>query len=201
MRIPTRWTRLLLLGLLASTASCAVLQQVAALTRVEFALNAVRDGRLADVDLARIASYRDLGAGDVARLALAASRGALPFEFTVPVSAYNPSGNGVAATMVRFGWALDLDGREALRGTVDSTVSIPAGGTVEIPLTMRIDLVEFVGGSAESLARIALATAGAEADPTMVRLRATPVIDTPIGPISYPEPITIVRHTVGGGSP
>jgi len=29
-------------------------------------------------------------------------------------------------------------------------------------------------------------------------LRAVPVLDTPLGAIRYPEPITIVRRTVGG---
>ncbi|MEO8478906.1 MAG: hypothetical protein ABI542_04675 [Gemmatimonadota bacterium] len=201
MRNTTRWTKFVLFGLLLGTAACAVLQQAAALTRVSFALEGVRAGRLAGVDISRLTSYRDITPTDAARLALNIARGTLPLEFTLPVSAHNPSGNGVAASMVRFGWTLDLDGREALRGSLDSLITIPAGGTVEIPLTMRVDLVEFVGGSAESLARIALATAGANADPTMVRLRATPVIDTPIGPISYPEPITIVSRSVGNRSP
>ncbi len=201
MRNTTRSTRFVFFGLLLGTASCAVLQQAAALTRVNFALTGVRAGRLAGVDISRLTSYRDITPTDAARLALGIARGTLPLEFTVPVSAHNPAGNGVAASMVRFGWTLDLDGREALSGSLDSLITIPAGGTVEIPLTMRVDLVEFVGGSAEALARIALATAGANADPTMVRLRATPVIDTPIGPISYPEPITIVSQSVGARSP
>lgn len=197
----TRWARFVLLGLLLGAASCAVLQQAAALTRVNFALDGVRAGRLAGIDISRVTSYRDIAPTDAARLALNIARGTLPLEFTLPVSAHNPAGNGVAASMVRFGWTLELDGREALRGSLDSMITVPAGGTVEIPITMRVDLVEFVGGSAEALARIALATAGANADPTMVRLRATPVIDTPIGPISYPEPITIVARSVGNRSP
>lgn len=201
MRTTTRWTRSLLLGLLLGAGACAVLQQAAALTRVNFALNGVRSGRLAGVDISRIASYREIAPTDAARLALAIAGGRLPLEFTVPVSAHNPAGNGVAASMVRFGWTLDLDGREALSGSVDSMITIPAGATVQIPLTMRVDLLDFVGGSAESLARLALATAGGNADPTMVQLRATPVIDTPIGPISYPEPITIVSESVGGRTP
>lgn len=197
----TRWARFVLPGLLLGAASCAVLQQAAALTRVNFALDGVRAGRLAGIDISRVTSYRDIAPTDAARLALSIARGTLPFEFTLPVSAHNPAGNGVAASMVRFGWTLELDGREALSGSLDSMITIPAGETVEIPLTVRVDLVEFVGGSAEALARIALATAGANADPTMVRLRATPVIDTPIGPISYPEPITIVARSVGTRSP
>lgn len=197
----TRWTRFVLPGLLLGATSCAVLQQAAALTRVNFALEGVRAGRLAGVDISRVTSYRDIAPSDAARLALNIAGGRLPFEFTLPVSAYNPAGNGVAASMVRFGWTLDLDGREALSGSLDSMITIPAGETVEIPLTMRVDLVELVGGSAEALARIALATAGANADPTMVRLRATPVIDTPIGPLSYPEPITIVARSIGNRSP
>lgn len=201
MTTTTRRTSALLVGLLLGTASCAVLQQAAALTRVAFALEGIRAGRLAGIDISRITNSRDLTPTDAARFAASIARGSLPLEFTIPVSAHNPAGNGVAASMVRFGWTLDLDGREALRGSLDSMITIPAGETVEIPLSMRVDLVDLVGGSAESLARLALATAGANADPTMVRLRATPVIETPIGPLSYPEPITIVARSIGNRSP
>ena len=41
----------------AALAGCATLSRVTALRRVDFSLDGVRDGRLAGVDLARIARY------------------------------------------------------------------------------------------------------------------------------------------------
>ena len=48
---------------------------------------------------------------------------------------------------------------------------------------------------------LATALAGLNADPTRISLKAVPTIDTPIGPISYPNPVTIVSRTVGGSGP
>jgi len=62
-----------------------------------------------------------------------------------------------------------------------------------------VNLYEFFGGSAESLLNLAAGLAGLNADPTRITLRATPTINTPIGPIAYPTPITIATRTVGGG--
>jgi hypothetical protein len=58
--------------------------------------------------------------------------------------------------------------------------------------------MEFFSGSAESLLNLAAGIAGLRADPTRITLRAVPSIDTPLGPITYPTPITIVSRTVGG---
>ncbi len=44
---------------------------------------------------------------------------------------------------------------------------------------------------------LAMGLTGADAEPTSVSLRALPTVSTPIGPIDYPSPITVVSHTVG----
>lgn len=178
--------------------ACATLQQIAALRRVAFALGAVGNGKLAGVSLARIASYRDLSAGDVGRIAIAVARNDLPLEFQLDLRAANPAENRTTATMVRLAWTLLLDGKETVSGVLDSSLALPAGQTVVIPLRMRLNLKQFFSGPAESLIDLAAGLAGVRSDPTRVTLRATPTISTPLGPISYPSPITIVSATVGG---
>lgn len=179
--------------------ACATLSQLAALRRVEFALNNVHGGRLAGVPLERIASYRDLSALDVGRLTLAAARKDLPLEMTLNVRADNPSDNRTAATMVRLNWTLLLDNKETITGVLDTAVTMPPGQGVMIPLSMQLNLIDFFGGSAESLLNLAAGLAGLNADPTRVTLRATPTINTPIGPMTYPSPIIIASRTVGVG--
>lgn len=182
-------------GLLVGLAGCAALQQLAALRNVDFSIAGVQNGRLAGVDLGRIRDYASLTAVDAGRIALALGRRELPFEFLVNVRALNPAENTVSARMIRLAWSLHLDDRETISGVLDTTIVLAPGTPGVIPMRMRLDLLEFFDGSAQSLANIALSVAGQQADPTKVSLRAVPTIDTPIGPMSYPSPVTIVSRT------
>lgn len=192
-----RWTLVLALLL----AGCATLQQIAALRHVAFALAGTRDARLVGVPLARIASTRDLGATDLARLALAVSRNDVPLEFTLDVAAENPADNAATATMVRLAWTLLLDDRETISGALDSSIALAPGVVTTIPLRIRLNLRQFFEGPAESLVDLAAGMVGARADPTRITVRAVPTIDTPLGPMRYPAPITIVNRSLGGGAP
>jgi hypothetical protein len=193
--------RIFAILLLSSVGACATLQQVAALRQVTFALAGVQDGRLAGVALDRIASYKDLTAVDIGRLTLAIARSDLPLTFRVNVRADNPADNGTAATMVRLAWSLYLDDKETINGVLDTSYVLPPGQPVVIPLPMRLNLLQFFDGPAETLVNLAAELAGLSADPARIVLRAVPSIDTPLGPIVYPSPITIVSRTVGGASP
>lgn len=194
--------RLLRIGVLAFiviAGACATLSQVAALRRVEFALNNVQNGRLAGVTLTRIANYRDLSAIEIGRLALAVTRKDVPLDMTLNVRADNPSDNGTAATMVRLAWTLFLDNKETVSGVLDTSLTMPPGQGVLIPLGVHLNLVEFFGGSAENLLDLAAGIAGLNADPTRITLKARPTINTPLGRMTYPDQITIASRTVGPG--
>jgi len=193
----TRWT-LALATLTAGLAACATLRQLTALRQVDFSIAGVQDGRLAGVELRRIASYGDLSAVEIGRIALAVSRRDIPLEFRVMIRADNPADNRTAATMVRLAWTLLLDDRETISGVLDTTVTMPPGQTAYVPVPMRLNLRQFFDGPAQSLVDLAASVAGLSSHPTRITIRAVPTINTPIGPITYPNAITIVSHTVGG---
>lgn len=195
-----RWRIPVLTALVAASGACATLQQMAALRRVDFDLAGVRNGRLAGVDLTRASSYGSLRAADLGRITLALSRNDLPLEFQVDLRGENPPDNKVTAKLVRLSWSLLLNDKETISGVLDTPVSLPPGEPVLIPMQMRLNLLEFFDGPAQSLVDLALAIAGLQSDPTVVSLRAIPTVDTPLGPIRYPSPITIARRTVGGAS-
>ncbi len=176
-------------------AGCAALQQLAALRNVDFSIANVQDGRLAGVELARVRDYTALSTLDAGRIALALTRRELPFEFLINVRAVNPAENTVTARMIRLAWSLHLDDRETISGVIDTTVVLSPGQPGTIPMRMRLNLLDFFDGPAQTLANIALAVAGQQADPAKVSLRAVPTIETPIGPMSYPSPVTIVSRT------
>jgi hypothetical protein len=62
---------------------------------------------------------------------------------------------------------------------------------------VRLNLVDFFEGSAQDLLELALSLSGQGGEPKSVALRATPIIDTPLGPMRYPRPITIVNAEAG----
>jgi hypothetical protein len=194
----------LILGaaLLSGLGGCATLQQIAALRDVSFALDRISDLRMAGVDLGGVRSFDDLSVADAGRIVLAVSRDQLPMEFRLHVLAENPADNTVDARLVRMDWTLLLEDRETLSGTVDREVLLPPGQPTDIPLMISLDLLEFFEGDAQDLVDLALSLAGLGGAPKEVALRATPTIQTPLGPMRYPRPITILAiSTPGGGLP
>jgi hypothetical protein len=193
------WGRSLLITLAttATLAACTTLRQFAALRQVDFGIAGVEDARLAGVDVEDIRDYDDLSATQIARLGLALASNRMPFDFQLELSALNPADNDVAARLVRMDWSLWLENRETVSGTLDRTFVLEPGQPQEIPITISLDLLEFFDRNAEDLVDLVLAATGQGGAPTRLSLRARPTIDTPLGPIRYPEPITIVSRDVG----
>ena len=180
---------------------CTGLQQLAALRHVDFSLAGIVGGRLAGIDLTRITSYDKLSPLDVAKVAIALGRKDLPLEFTLNVRAENPSDNKVTAKLIKMGWSLFLDDRETISGVTNQLVELPPGVPQTIPMTMRLNVLQFFDGPAQDIFDLAVALAGADPDARKISLKAVPTIDTPLGPMSYPSPITIVSRTIGGTKP
>ena len=183
--------------MILGAAGCATLKQFAALRNIEFVLDRASDVRLAGIELARIRSMDDLSLMDAGRLVLAVSRNELPMDFQLHVLAENPAENSTEARLMRMDWTLLLQGRETLSGVFDREVLLLPGQPTDIPIVIGLDLLDFFEGSAEDLLELALSLSGQGGAPKDVELRATPVVDTPLGPMRFPRPITIVSRTVG----
>ena len=179
-------------------AGCATLQQLAALRDVDFEVDRLTDVRLAGVDLARVTSFSQLSIADAARLTAAVSQRQLPMSFRVHLTALNPQDNSVDARLVRMDWTLFLQQRETLSGTFAEETLLPRGQPTDVPIAVSLDLLDFFQGSAQDLFNLAMSLSGRGGAPTDVSLSATPTVDTAIGPIRYPRPITIVSRQVGG---
>jgi hypothetical protein len=176
---------------------CATLQQFAALRNVDFEIDRLSDVRLAGVNLSGVRSYSDLSLTDVGRLTLAVQQRNLPMDFRLHVTATNPADNSVDARLVRMDWTLLLQQRETLSGTFAQETLLPRGQPTDVPIQINLNLIDFFQGNASDLVNLALSLAGQGGAPTEVTLRATPTVDTAIGPIRYPQPITIVSREVG----
>jgi len=187
----------LLLVTLTVAQGCQTLRELAALRFVDFSIDGVTDARLAGVQIQRLRSHQDLTATDVARIARAVASRELPLEFRLHVGARNPEENGVQARLLRMDWTLLVEDRETINGVLEENFVIPPGAVTDIPLNIELDLVDFFDGNLEDLVDLALSIAGAGGEAKNVKLRARPTVDTPIGPIEYPQPITIVSRDVG----
>jgi hypothetical protein len=182
---------------LSSAIGCATLQQLVALRNVDFALDRVSDPRLAGIDLGKIRSFDDLTVMDAGNLALSVSRNELPLDFRVHLTAENPADNRTEARLVRMDWTLLLQGRETVSGVFDEETLLPPGEPRDVPLTIRLDLMEFFEGSAQDLLELALSIADQGGAPKEITVTASPTIQTPLGPMQYPRPITILSREVG----
>lgn len=176
---------------------CATLQEMMALRNVEFSLDRLSEVQLAGIELERIRSFQDLGYADAARLTLAVSRNELPLSFRLHLLAENPAENSATARMVEMDWTLLLQGRETLNGVFEGDVALPPGEPTDVPIAIELDLMEFFDGSAQDLLELALSLAGQGGAPKNVTLRATPTINTALGPMRYPRPITIASRELG----
>ena len=183
--------------LLLTMAGCATLQQVMALRDVDFSFDRVANVRVADVQLDRVRSFSDLGLADAARLTAAVADRDLPLSLDIHLRAVNPEDNTVDARLVRMDWTLLIEGREALSGVFDDEIVLPPGEPRDVPFPVTLNLVEFVDGSARDLFELALSLAGVGGEPAELAIRASPVVQTVLGPIRYPRPLTLVRGTVG----
>ena len=178
---------------------CNTLQQVANLRLVKFALDNASNVRLAGVQMDNVRSYSDLGPLDIARIGAAVLQREAPLEMTLNIGAENPADNPAGARVVAFDWTLMLDDKETVSGAFNQEVVIGAGQRATIPLAIRLDLFEFFGNNTRQIIDLVGAIAGQEGVSTRVKVVAQPSINTPLGPIRYPQPITIVSRTMGEG--
>jgi hypothetical protein len=176
---------------------CTALREVANLRKVDFGIDALTDLRIAGVEARGLRSYDDLGALDIVRIGAAVSRRELPVSFVLDVVAANPEENGVQARMVAMDWTLLLEDRETISGVFEDEVVIPSGDVRHLPIRIELDLIKFFEGNARDLVDVALSLAAAGGEAKNVKLRAVPTIQTVLGPVRYPEPITIVSTSIG----
>jgi len=180
-------------------AGCQTLRQVSQLRKVQFQIDRVSDAQLAGIDLEGIRSYDDIGGMDLARLASRVADGRLPLSFRVHVRAENPDENGVAARLTKMDWTVLLQDRETISGTFDREVRLPPGEPQTVPVSVSMNLVEVFDRNLQGLVDLAAAIGG-EGPPTDVALKVQPTVQTPLGPMRYPRPITVVHAQVDGGA-
>lgn len=198
----TRTSRFALLAAAAVllAAACSTMRQYLALSQVHFDIDRIQEVRLAGVRLDNVRRASDLSAYDYGRIAVAATRRELPLELELHLGANNPAENNTTARLTRFQWTLLLNQHETVSGALDTVYTFPPGTPTDVRLPIRLDLARYFSSNVSDALDLALGLSGLSSRQTDVELRAVPTIDTPLGPIQYPNPISVKRK-VGGTAP
>jgi len=187
-----RW---ILISILAvSLCGCAAFKQTVALSQVKFSFDRISDVRVAGVTVLGKTSYSDLSVTDVAKLSSAVLAHDVPLRLTVHLKGENPSSNSVTAKMMKMAWSLYLADNKLLDGNLDSSYDFPPGNDVDVAVPIQFNAYEIYQHNAQDLFGLGLSIAGVEGYSKVVRLDFTPTIDTDLGPIAYPTPITVKRE-------
>ncbi len=190
---------LVFVALIVVVQGCQTLKEIANLRNVDFALGAVTNLNLAGVNLDGVRSFRDVSARDVVKLTTAVLRKELPLSFDVDVKAENPADNQVAARLTRMDWTLMLDEKETISGALEQEHVLNPGQPVRVPVAISLELTDYFDNPVRDLIDLASSIRGDDGSTSRsVKLVATPIIDTILGPIRYPQPITVVSETIGG---
>ena len=184
---------LAVLALALAVAGCASINQLALLRTASFAFAGVSDVRLVGIPIGPGADYSKLGVADAARVAAAIVTKQAPLDLVAHVTATNPAENRATAKMLGLGWKFYVEDHMAFSGNVADPIELPAGKPVDVPLTVRFDLVQLGAGGARDLFDLAVAIAGQGQIKKDLRLELVPVIDTPAGRMAFPAPITVRR--------
>ena len=178
---------------LLASAGCTALRETAALKDVKFSFDRVTNVRVAGVTVDGKDSYSDVGVTDVAKLTAAVLGQNVPTNLVVHVKAENPSSNSVTARMIQLGWTFFVEDRKVLDGKLDSTYAFAPGQPVDVRVPITFDAYDLYEHNAEDLFELGLALADVGGYEKEVRLDLVPTVNTDLGPITYPQPITVKR--------
>ena len=188
----------LIATLVLAVLGCAAAKELAAIRQVQFHLNGVSGPSLAGIPLESVRSYSDLRPSDLARLGLAIAANDVPLELTLQVEGRNPETNTVTAKLVAMDWTVLVDDREVVSGNLPEPYSFAPGRARLISLPVRVNLVRVFGERRQDLIDVALALAGRSTGRHAATLRIVPSVNTALGPIRYPVPVTLTISSPGG---
>jgi hypothetical protein len=167
--------------------------------RLQFKLGTIENMSVAGIRTKSVRTLTDFSVFDGAKLLNSFSNGQLPVSFTLNVLAKNPNdGTGgskkTSAILKSLAWKLYLDDKETVNGNIPNQIEIPGvGQATTIPIVMSLDLIKFFQNQGyESLINLALALGGVSGSAARVTLKATPTVETFLGPITYPGEIAII---------
>jgi hypothetical protein len=164
--------------LFATLLSCSALQSALQVVNCKYDIEGVVNPSIAGVNLNNITNPSQINSMDLLKLTTAFVTKSFPLNITINVKATNP-GN-INATVQRLDWAIDLEQKELLNGTINQTINVPSnGGSAIIPVTVGTDLFQlFSGETKDNMLNLAMniINVGESSSKMSIRIRPTVLI-------------------------
>ena len=195
-----------ILSLLLNLSCSGVYDAITNIQRLQFKLDKVTGFSAAGVGFSGASKLSDFSVLDGARLLASFGEGKLPIEFTLNVFAKNPNdGTGgtknTSAVIKNLAWRLFIDSKETINGNVGGITVPGVGQATNIPVQMSFDLLKFIKDQGyDGIINLALALGGKNGSAARITLKATPTVETVLGPITYPGEIEIIDKEFRGGN-
>jgi len=168
--------------------SCDILQQVqqmATFAKCEFKMKSLTKTKLVGVNIQQKKNFKDLSFMDAASVTRTLLSGKLPLSFQLNIETKNP--NQSTAAMQKIAWKLYIDDILMTTGELNKAISIPPGGTENLPININLDLKELLKKDTKTaILNFGFNLADAGNYPTRVRLDIKPTINIAGTPIEYP---------------
>ncbi len=197
---------LIILFSMYSLSCSGVYDAITNIQRLQFKLDKVTGLSAAGVGFSNASKLTDFSILDGAKLLGAFNDGKLPVEFTLNVLAKNPNdGTGgtkkSSAVIKNLAWRLFIDSKETVNGNIGGITVPGVGQATNIPILMSLDLFKFFKDQGyNGIINLALALGGKNGTAARVTLKATPTVETVLGPVTYPGEIEIIDKEFRGGN-
>ena len=185
--------------------SCSSLKSItdalAGLQKCEFRLAGIREAKIAGVTLGDKRSMGDFRPfGDGITLLQAFRNNQFELEFVANVEVRNPNTGKdgtrrTDAVISHIDFRVLIDEKETVTGDIEKPLTVPASGeTVIMPIKVRFDVLAYYREKGyDDLLNFLLGIAGADAKPSRIALDIQPTVETPLGPMKYPQRIRVIN--------
>ncbi|MBO7623857.1 MAG: LEA type 2 family protein [Bacteroidales bacterium] len=171
--------------------SCGAVQQLAKITNLKncnFDLRKVESVQVAGIN---VTNFNGFTATDLVNLAACVASKKIPVVLGVQVGVDNPG--ATSATVTRMEWLCTVDDKQLATGVVSDRYSVPAGGSVTIPLRVNMDAYELFSSSGVDAIK-AFINSFSKEDHTSSRVavKVKPTVELGSATVTMPNYITLI---------
>lgn len=120
-------------------------QQIKALENCKYRIISAQNLSVAGANVKNIISGQDINLASLPGLAFGLLRKDVPFRATINMEVSNPSGS--LAAINEFEYKVLINKQELATGFVNQLVSVPAGGSVVVPVDLNVNVYQFISNA------------------------------------------------------
>ena len=173
--------------------SCGAIQQLSKVTNLKnctFDLRKIESVQVAGIN---VTNFNGFSATDLINLAACIKNRKVPVTMGVQVGVDNPGAS--SATVTRMEWLCTVDNKQLATGVVSDKYTVPAGGSVSIPLRVNMDAYDLFSSSGVDAVK-AFINSFSKEDHTSSRVvvKVKPTVDLGSATITMPNYITLISN-------